>query len=293
MLVLQHARVDNNLFKLQGTILSNLDTFERICHEQSVDLQIDLRDPALTSMGFVPGNYTPTPVLAAISHAGHALRKNPGLALVSKPIRPIRPLVQDLGTSTLLDVVNHSLEPIEPDETVFSLETSDVMDIDACPEAESSFTKAIAGLKKPHKVDFLQGSQILLDEQERPLFIRKSHGIVSALSLQPYIVNGVRFPAGSITRVDTISDFIEVDGVRYPSTAGFVDNINVVPHDQIQGVAFKRLSAFAFPPGERSIFRQSLIEAANPKERRMIKWLSLDAINELAINRAQEILKAS
>jgi hypothetical protein len=233
-------------------------------------------------------------MLAMLTHAGKLLRRDPLLELATQPLRPTRQMRQDVAAKALIDVINTSVERVEPDDTTFSVQFDSARDIDACPYAEIGFANTTIGLKSPRRMSLFDGSQIILNDQDEPIFIRKAEGVPSALSLQEFIVNGVLYPAGSITRLELDTDHREDDEVYPIPVAGMVE---FIPAEAVTKVAFKRLSAYAFPVSERSKFGHSFNLSLYPNRtqrlQKIIKWLDMATLTELASAAYDEALRTA
>lgn len=263
------------------------EQFLGICHDQDVTLYFDpTRHPE--TYKFEVKTYEPQGILTAISEAGRVLRTKPGSELADRHLRPNRLTNADFGASVLISVINDSLSSESPNNhNLFSIDCENVRSIDVCEFAETSFAKTIQALKKPFAIPGMLGSDIVLDEADNPLFIRKNLGVSSALSLQPFVVNGVRYPAGSLARLELLTDpYYDRTKQVHPSPP--FDSINVVRASDITALSFQRLSAFSFPQGQRRDFKKPL-ESMPENIRRIIRWMPLSTVLERAFVAAQQI----
>lgn len=263
-----------------GSIVS-LREFMTVCEQQDVQLDEDCLEPVISRQPTTGKGHEPTPMFGVIAEAGRLLRKESDRSLASQPIRNLKPFNGDVAATTLANIINASIEPVSPAEDIFSFDCRDRLNINACPYAELGFAATYKDMRRMTQIDIFGGCEIILDKTDQPVFVRKAEGVASGLSLKPFVVNGIPYPAGSIARVELDTDYTDEDNHKVPVVCG--GEIDVVSHEAITGVAFRRLSAFALPPGQRSAFGRSLEFGYGHRFQQDIKWTSINTINEAAI----------
>lgn len=240
--------------------------FKSLCLDKAVELESEFILPLLegTKVKGIDYTYEPTALITAVSQAARMLRRSPGKPLANLQIADLSPFAHDAPATYLANIINSSLQPTTTAGASYT-SSSRKHTIAACYKAEGFFGWTIEDLKAFGSEAYppRYGCDIVNDASGRPVFLRKSAGEApSSLSLRPFSVNGVVYPAGSIAKVEIDQDHQQRDLQDYYDEP--VDpyvpakSLRTIPGSDITWVGFKRLSAFALPPEERSIFRQSL-----------------------------------
>jgi hypothetical protein len=175
-------------------------------------------------------------LLRMIVKSADMLRKYPTIPLATGVVE-VDP-VASLPVRTFLDIANASVQPPVIPGNVLAFECMHAKSIYACSGAERFMLDT---LKIMQDREFSSGSQnpdVIVDDANKPVFIRKAIGELSALSLAPVSINGIPYPAGSIMRLETKG---RQDNV------GKIGSVGVRSVDQVTSISFRRLSAFALP----------------------------------------------
>jgi hypothetical protein len=217
--------------------------FETAAQRQDVDFAMILED----ALRYCERDETLSP---AVSHVGRYFRQSVE-PIASKPLIG-NPWQYDTAATTLQRIVNASIVPVEADPSTPSFVCEGAKTISACGYAEVAFSKVIAQKiteadKRPPGIEDRWSGGDIFTEGDVPIFIRKSDGEPSALSLRDIVVNGIPYPKGSILRVDTYREYQEGSP---PQPAPH--RLCQVEARKIAKVAFIRLSAWAFSPQERA-----------------------------------------
>jgi hypothetical protein len=138
-------------------------------------------------------------------------------------------------------------------------EPGPVADADYCGFAEIAFADTVSGLldKAEQTVedgDIVDGKgyTIFTGADDRPVLIRKSIGIPTSLSLEPIMINGVLYPAGSIVRATTKKEaYLENLVMDMQFTMPEENVARAIPVSEIGNIGIMRLSLFAAPDDER------------------------------------------
>lgn len=228
----------------------------------------------------------PNQMYAAVARAGAILREHPQAELANQPITRSmqRGFPHDLASRALTTIINASLDPVPAASWDTSFTSFGVAPVDNCSLAERFFAATVWQLQQPG-IPLIDerppiGSQLLTGDNDTIIAIRKGLGSRSCLTLVPVTINSVPYPAGSIMRVNLLSEY---NGKRYISHRG--TRVTDIPVERISHINFLRLSAFALPPSLRPtefprMYRRTA-KHKDQKEEILAKW-SLKRIRQLA-----------
>lgn len=237
------------------------ESLEAVCRLQQVSLNGDFLK--LVREGPAdPNCFAPTPMLKAIVDAATLLRQadlaGSQVALADKPVELPESWQEDTAAAALIDILNASLEPVEPDDTTISWATDAHKIRETCEYAEPAFALAAltATADQPNHVETTD-IHIAVRPDDRPVFMKKgtfsgNFGMPSSLTFERVVISGVPYPPGSI--LSTPRKFQNDEPVaRFPDSRGYGmhPGLRVVPVSEFRAATFLRLSALAFPPGER------------------------------------------
>lgn len=182
-----------------------------------------------------------------INYVGESLRKHP-VAQANKPI-DAKVWQGDTLALALTDIVNATVEPVD-DPKVASFKCGGAKTIGACYYGEINFAETIDGIRQLNQCsghEYTGAGCDIFTRNGTPLFLRKNKGEPSGLSLEPFAINGIPFPQGSIVRIDTEDEWRHG---QYPTPAA--ETIRKIDVRDIAKIAFVRLSIWSFPPEDRN-----------------------------------------
>lgn len=226
------------------------------CAEYGVALEGSIANAART--GHVNGECaTYTSSHAAFAAAAKILiGGDPSARVTSEPIDPA--IAGDSATHQLITLLNSTHKSVSTGSWDTSFTCRGAQPIDACASADVLFADTLAQIEptylfklKDEIADSRRGFQLFTGEGDRPIFLRKSIGENSALSLQPITVNGHLYPAGSIARIDAADNLVQGEYSKYQVPGLGSTEITIVPVQTIGKIGMVRLSMFAAPPSER------------------------------------------
>lgn len=180
----------------------------------------------------------------AINTAGMHLRYNPNQPLTEAPVYLIGDQKNNFMAQVLQSMINASItRPSEDTNPAFVC--IDPTGLDACFSAEPYFLRSINHLAD---MDNNEGpiADIITDDGS-PVLLRKLIGNETALTLRDVTINGIPYPAGSITHSYTpksVEDRAERKRGERPYKEYDISEVN--------SLGFIRLSRFAIPLGQRS-----------------------------------------
>lgn len=192
--------------------------------------------------------HVPTPTLYAIWHGGAFLRHNPGQPLLSYPVSLTDEQRTSVCNQTLADMINTSLVGSSDVASLPSFHCTSPGATNTCESAESAFIETFTELERG---DEFCASVVI--EGGVPVLLRKIMGVKTCLTLCEINIDGVQYPAGSITSVDINTgavDFAKQDGRVRPYSAFDISGV--------ESLGFQRLSHFALPSQEREKIRHKL-----------------------------------
>lgn len=238
--------------------------FRDVLDRQGVTLESRVLEAGVAGHSSLPFTLEPTGMLAAIAEAGRVLRKEPGRQLADRTVAlPRRP--RDTAQSVLGRIINTSIEPDVETRSAFL--STGAKGMDTCNLTERLLEVTVDLLRNPRVRDSqpdMPGCQVIC-RNGQPLFLREGLGERISLALADFSINGTNFPAGSLARIDLYDEpMVEIGGQLKPAMP--TTEFEIVPTDRIGRIAFIRLSAFALPIGERSVFEtnESAIEGWGP-----------------------------
>jgi hypothetical protein len=191
----------------------------------------------------------PDPMVDATKLIGNKLRCSPGVPLTNMLIAGDM-WCDDTAALALQGIINASVEPVKPAPGEATFNCMNGRNIGVCSYAEFGFTNTITRLRdENNRWRFLRsykklGCNIFMHEGT-PLFVQKSDGDPCAVSLDSAVINGIRYPAGSIMCLDTQGD-PKRDIAKPPR-----NEVCRKEAEAIASIAFRRLSIFAYRPDER------------------------------------------
>jgi hypothetical protein len=158
----------------------------------------------------------------------------------------------DTAAVALRRIINGTIQPAYVDAQELNFNCKEPKTISACSYAETAFSETI------HEIEFdLMSEHREVGQEDRgcdvfvhngePIFLRKSQGEPSSLSLADITVNGVPYPRGSIFRVETKDEIRRDSG---PQSS--INGVREISIDDISSIGFRRLSIWALSPVERS-----------------------------------------
>jgi hypothetical protein len=220
--------------------------------------------------------HTPTPLLRATAYAGRLLREEPqtqlGTSLIDEA--PFR----DNPTATILTrIINTSVARVDPDDELPNFENDGTTpSISGCGYAEEAFANTLVSLRRRLPLP-TKGAQVFTEDGQ-PVLLRKRDNIPSALTLTDIIIDGVWYPRGSVTRVETARDYNRRGkyGPRIPRMG-----IEELPTEDIERIAFVRLSALALPRVERYRDFHGTIQSTPQVERALLNQLPVDGPQDI------------
>lgn len=240
----------------------------------------------------------PHPTYAAVEEAGRLLRHNPADRLArevvpDETIRQIPP--QDIAARSLVQIANTSIT--RQRSAAISFASKGMCRYYVCDLTERFFASTFNFVATEES--FLDnqvlgytrdGYQIITDQSDQPVLLRKRRGQQTALSLTPLAINGVTYPLGSLVRYDLGRDFDRDPRRpgRYAPEPLQDGQQEVLPLSEISRISFLRLSAFALPPDRRHVFPLQPGDFAplHEYERHMLK-LGFDCLYEFVQDAVQ------
>jgi len=195
----------------------------------------------------------------------------------------------DTAAAALQAIVNASIVPVE--DGPLSFRSHDAQgDIYSCDSADANFTKIMCNLLATDQ----EGSRGSADRFEGfgfevftldhvPVFLRKSIGEKSALSLARTAINGIPYPAGSIMRIDTDADIARG---KFDVNRDAAIEIDIADIEQIR---FIRLGTYAFRPYERLavVEQQDFQKPLDDQQLEQLLMGSLSSVQEAAARAAK------
>ena len=220
------------------------ELFLERCDENGIVLDTNLQDRKPRYSGD-NACHQPSDWCGAVALAGELLRLRPGVALASEAITD--DLVEGVAEQQAFkSIVNTSCRPLHTEDgKLLGYRSDGLRRVDTCVTTEAYFGYTISALERlegPYDYDGRLVGWSIATEQGRPIGIIKNLGQLSMLSLESLIVDGVRYPEGSLFRASG-------RGGR-----GLYDSVLKSQFDSsaIGAMCFLRLSAFALEPARRS-----------------------------------------
>jgi hypothetical protein len=227
---------------------SSFGRFQEICADQAVQLDGALLEAVEAGRPSKNMCAAPHPFLIAIAEAGMLLRKDPERPLTDRTLVLPEAYSRNVAAQALTRIINSSI--VRTEVPAASFEAKRVQAIDTCVMAERNFANEFEDIRQLAHTG-RPAPRFVFDEEGRPLFMRKTLGENSALALRDFAVNGVHYPAGSLARIDLDE---AKQAVAYQNTVPEArTRYRTYTKDMVTGVAFMRLSAYAFPPAERGV----------------------------------------
>jgi len=182
--------------------------------------------------------FTPGQKHSAVYLAGERLRHFPNEPVLNEPISPQRRQPDDVIDQTLVSMVNASIERPIIDPSVPAFECLDPLAEDVCNVSETHFLRAIGSLHGQCE----KKADIITDGNDRPIILRKRMGARTCLTLCDVTINGIPYPAGSITSLEFNDD---VNGEVEDSVEK--RQLRVLGLESVASLGFQRLSRFVLP----------------------------------------------
>lgn len=226
-----------------------LQEFANYCADQNVGLAREIIEQSTVFMA------EPACIFGGVIRAGRLLRKTPGIKLAKKLIPDRHPFQGDVPAAQLARMVNASIRPVNG-FGLASFRSKPMIAIDACPIAEENFADHLRELKHSPMPSPVQ----IFVRDKKPILLRKSFGIPSALTLSHIAINGIPYPPMSLVRAEAVGDtFNEDRNPELPEQRG----LHIVPAERINKIAFMRLTSFCLPRRQRKEYIPG--EAARPQ----------------------------
>jgi hypothetical protein len=275
---------------------------DMLCKRQGVHINSGVLEAGHTGISSAPCIVEPNGLYAAMIEAGHILRKAPDTELVDTAITPpsnkLSYLNRSVAARGLIAILNASLErqPGKSWDTTFQCYGTRA--IDACQDAERYFGRVIAQMQTPDKPIMGQrrliGYQLITDNDNQPIAVRKGMGEPSTLSFTEITINGIPYPAGSIFRADIVDDLERIQKWYKYRTRVYIDTQRRVGVEEVSHIAFRRLSAFAINPlKRRREFPTYGTLASYNAEIRPIRDVTIDQIRAIACAAVESSMEAS
>ena len=209
------------------------------------------------------------PLDYTITVAGDIMRQDPQERLAQGHLSI--PVGSDIGLKTLAGIVNDSQRPRRESTIV----CSEGQTLNVCDDFEMHWTdmlrQTISG--QPLTGDLIQ------DADANPLFFIKNRHVPSALALAETTINGIRYPEGSIMRVDTSEAAVRDNGLLDRPKPSRTE-LRIVSAEEIVKASFLRLSGFAYTPQQRRDMK-FIHPSENTPEEMFIRTLPFSAIVDL------------
>lgn len=256
--------------------MSTINPVIELAHNQNVNLLPHLGDVYKYNMEV----WFPTPEMVVITNAAGKLQEEPDIQLADRPIAEIG-WPTDTASQLIRTMINTSLIPEEqrPKSQVSFRSMQPTLDF--CRLAERGFVRALKTVQALGRFGTMpkgkEGVRLLVDADNEPRFLQKS-GIRSLLALVPFEVDGIRYPAGSIAQAKFSTKHGEIPH----------NKLDVVSIDDIERLAFLRLSLFAFSPEERAplLKKIGLLE----RRRKTRRHLTIDHVAVTARQAIQKLI---
>jgi len=182
--------------------------------------------------------FTPGQMHSTVYLVGERLRHFPDEPILEGPIRTQRRQSGNVIGQTLVSMVNASIEKPIADPSVPAFECLDPLAEEVCNVSETHFLRAISSLHGQGE----KKADIITDGNNWPILLRKRMGARTCLTLCEVTINGIPYPAGSITSiefVDSVDGEVE-DGVEKRK-------LRVLGSESVASLGFQRLSRFVLP----------------------------------------------
>jgi len=188
-------------------------SFERLHSEEHTHFAAEL---SVSQENYKPEEYklgdqsAPSPAHLAIIEAMSLLAQNPTLRLSDRLVG----LPEDASSATkqFLSLVNGSRIRTIDESLLSFISRGEMIPIkDTCADAEPMFAGALTGVNYA-SAPYYSGESglysgfpvtIYVDEAQNPIFMKKYMLTHTALALQPFVVDNVNYPAGTITALRT------------------------------------------------------------------------------------------
>lgn len=198
--------------------------------------------------------YTPDPVSRAVYLAGLLLRHYPDTELHHSQVA-----VRDCDNSKLAiqafaGIVNTSIERVDVGKPTFSSKMPGKVR-HHCKEAEGRFLWAISRIVSDRKSEYAlpPAAVIVHDADKDPVLFGKKVGDASYLSLRPVVIDGVRYPEGSI--IDARFETEDLEKMACTSNGTYAE----IASSRVISAGFLRLSRFALTKREQKDWRTACI----------------------------------
>lgn len=242
------------------------ETFEQACQAQGVELIDPISNIIQRANDF--------PLRRLVTSAGDFLaqeRDRPlATGLLEQPIHP------EYTVSRILQrIINASIE--HEDGRPLDFDCGVEFRASACGAAEPAFAKAFRDMKDSrHQGQRVRyGGALYVDDDGQAFAFTKSEGFGSTLALRDITIQGVPFPAGSILYAQR-EDYTP----EYGRQSG---RFTIHRKDEITGINFTRLSAFASPPDQRDeCFDNDIIVEAGPEAYDFLSTAATTVLQPLA-----------
>ncbi len=244
--------------------LGNFAPIAAYCAERDIAIHEVVLDAPHSLNTIEEHCHTFSAVHAAFAGAAWLLRNKPGLQLINRSLVPDDIASTDSASYQLITLLNSTRIIANGDSWDTSFTSSKVGSGDSCMAAEEAFSQTFAGMKglakrllAGHSAGDSKGFELFVGERQRPIFLRKSIGEPTVLTLHDITINGVRYPAGTIARLNTEKDdrqklrrLRDGHGTYRPIVSESAFRLFSVA--EIKRLGALRLSAFATPPAERA-----------------------------------------
>ncbi len=186
--------------------------------------------------------YTPNLTLLAIARAGAYLRNNPNKPLAEAPVFLESDKQDDFSSQVIASMINASIERPEQNPDGLAFNCVDPFGVNICKSAEPRFIDA---------VDATKDLDVVTDN-DKPVLAIKYLGEVSCLTLRDVTIDGIPYPAGSITRpvIKETAVNREINSERKTGPGQYTI-------DEVKSLGFMRLSMFALPLADRPLWRNA------------------------------------
>lgn len=191
------------------------------------------------------GEDLPNSWYAAVAAAGQILGDQPDIALTRNALLDdILGAEPGFAQHTLLRIISDSLFRVNNSDSGTTFGSGSKLQMGSCLNAEVWFGETFDAMEQPGFNRYSShGKPIgwtILTSGCEPIAVTKSLAIGSTLSLAEFVLNGVRYPAGSLFA-------LKYNGIETPDRFDkfTTSSLNVAK------LAFMRLTAFALPPSRR------------------------------------------
>ncbi len=217
------------------------EDFQAFCGQQNVVLDPRLQNAAFNSEQTFGGKdiFGPNDMMRAINMAARLKCFSPEQAIANAPIElGGQSFRNNVAALTLVNIINAGLECEKVVPSANDL-PGVKRGIDACMASDNKFTETA------NRILAGKGRECQIIGNDKPLLLRKGNGIASTLSLDKIRINGGNYPAGSILRLELLSDPDQY--IPRPN----LERAESVDIGEVRGASFVRLSALAFNLEER------------------------------------------